>query len=131
MSVASSAVYLLDAAAAAAYGRGINTPQRKRPPANIHNDEAASRRAGFRAPIAAGEQTIAVAAQFLVEQFRDRFARGGALEVTLTRPVFFGDTLIVQIENDLRANGIEHLRVWVENQSHERVLEGTARVRTA
>jgi len=83
--------YLLDAAAAAAYLVAIERPRRRAPEANIHNDDAAARKAGFRAPIAAGEQTYAVMANFLVDSFGIEFLRGGRLEAALIKPVFYGD----------------------------------------
>jgi acyl dehydratase len=125
-----SAPYLLDAAAAKAYHDGIELPARRRPRANIHDDQDAARKAGFTAPIAGGEQTIAIIAQFLADKFGLRFIRGGRIEVSLTRPVLYGDTLtshakIVSIDAD-RA----HLEIDVENQRGEKVLTGTAAVRT-
>jgi acyl dehydratase len=125
-----SAPYLLDAAAAKAYHDGIELPVRRRPRANIHDDQDAARKAGFTAPIAGGEQTIAIVAQFLADQFGLRFVRGGRIEVALTRPVLYGDTLtchakIVSIDAD-RAQ----LEIEVENQRGEKVLTGTAAVRT-
>jgi acyl dehydratase len=124
-----SAPYLLDAAAARAYHDGIELPARRRPRANIHDDQDAARKAGFTAPIAGGEQTIAIVAQFLADTFGLRFVRGGRIEVSLTRPVLYGDTLtshakIVSIDAD-RA----HLEIDVENQRGEKVLTGTAAVR--
>ena len=87
-------------------------------------------RPGFTAPIAGGEQTIAIVAQFLADKFGLRFIRGGRIEVSLTRPVLYGDTLtshakIVSIDAD-RAQ----LEIDVENQRGEKVLTGTAAVRT-
>ena len=125
-----SAPYLLDAAAAKAYHDGIELPVRRRPRANIHDDKDAARKAGFTAPIAGGEQTIAIVAQFLADKFGLRFVRGGRIEVSLTRPVLYGDTLtshakIVSIDAD-RAQ----LEIDVENQRGEKVLTGTAAVRT-
>ncbi len=125
-----SAPYILDAAAAKAYHDGIELPARRRPRANIHDDQDAARKAGFTAPIAGGEQTIAIVAQFLADTFGLRFVRGGRIEVALTRPVLYGDTLtshakIVSIDAD-RA----HLEIEVENQRGEKVLTGTAAVRT-
>jgi acyl dehydratase len=125
-----SAPYLLDAAAAKAYHDGIELPVRRRPHANIHDDQDAARKAGFTAPIAGGEQTIAIAAQFLADKFGLRFIRGGRIEVSLTRPVLYGDTLtsharVVSIDED-RAQ----LEIDVENQRGEKVLTGTAAVRT-
>ena len=125
-----SAPYLLDAAAAKAYHEGIERPPRRRPPRGIHDDKDAARKAGFVAPIAGGEQTIAVIAQFLADNFGMRFVRGGRIEVALIKPVLFGDTLtshakIVSVDAD-RAE----LQIHVENQRGEQVLTGTAAVRT-
>ena len=121
--------YLLDTAAAKAYGEGIETPPRRRPRGNIHDDNDAARKAGFAAPIAAGEQTIAIVAQFLADRFGMRFMRGGRIEVSLTRPVFYGDTLtsrakIVSLDAD-RAG----LEIQVDNQRGEQVLTGIAALR--
>jgi len=121
--------YLLDAAAAKAYIEGIEEPPRRRPRGNIHDDNDAARKAGFVAPIAAGEQTIAIVAQFLADRFGMRFMRGGRIEVSLTRPVFYGDTLtsrakIVSLDAD-RAG----LEIQVDNQRGEQVLTGIAALR--
>jgi acyl dehydratase len=126
-----SAPYLLDEAAAKAYHDGIERPVRRRERGNIHDDKNAARKAGFVAPIAGGEQTIAVVAQFLADNFGLRFVRGGRIEVSLTRPVLYGDTLtshakIVSVNPD--ANRAE-LQIHVDNQRGEQVLIGTAAVR--
>jgi acyl dehydratase len=126
-----SAPYLLDAAAAKLYGAAIESPPRRGPHAGIHDDKDAARNAGFVAPIAGGEQTIAVVAQFLADEFGLRFVRGGRLEVSLTKPVLFGDTLtshatIVSLD---AARALLNIRV--ENQHGEEVLVGIAAVRTA
>jgi len=123
--------YLLDAAAAKAYGEGIESPRRRASRRSIHDDKDAARDAGFVAPIAAGEQTVAVMAQFLADNFGMRFVRGGRIEVALTKPVLFGDTLtsharIDRIVGDERAE----LKIRVENQRGEDVLVGSASVRT-
>src|SRR5579862_6519997 len=88
-----SAPYLLDAAAAKLYQDGVEGPPRRRPPRGIHDDKDAARKAGFVAPIAGGEQTIAIVAQFLADNFGMRFVRGGRIEVSLIKAVLFGDTL--------------------------------------
>jgi len=123
--------YVLDAAAAKAYGEGIESPRRRASRRSIHDDKDAARDAGFVAPIAAGEQTIAVIAQFLADNFGMRFVRGGRIEVSLTKPVLFGDTLtshvrVERIVDDERAE----LKIRVENQRGEEVLVGSALVRT-
>jgi len=126
-----SAPYLLDAAAAKAYQDGIEGPPRRRPPRGIHDDKDAARRAGFVAPIAGGEQTIAIVAQFLADNFGMRFLRGGRIEVSLTRPVLFGDTLTSHariVAVDANSNRGE-LQIHVANQCGEQVLTGTAAVR--
>src|SRR5271168_4443865 len=119
-----SAPYLLDAAAAKLYHDGIERPPRHRPPRGIHDDKDAARKAGFVAPIAGGEQTIAIVAQFLADNFGMRFVRGGRIEVALTKPVLFGDTLtshakVVEVDPD--ANRVE-LQIHVANQRGEQVL---------
>lgn len=124
-----SAPYVLDDAAADAYRRALDSPPRRREPKNIHSDPAAASRAGFTAPIAAGEQTLAVIAQFLQEKFGERFMRGGRIEVTLTRPVLYGDTLMSHAVAAKREKGMMQFNIWVENQKGERVLEGTASIR--
>ncbi len=121
--------YVLDAPAAKAYHDGIELPPRRRPPRGIHDDQDAARKAGFVAPIAGGAQTIAIIAQFLADNFGLRFIRGGRIDVSLTRPVLFGDTLtshakIVSVGTD-RAE----LRIHVANQRGEQVLTGTAAIR--
>jgi len=124
-----SAPYLLDEAAAKAYGESIEGPPRRRSRGNIHDDQDAARQAGFVAPIAAGEQTIAIIAQFLADNFGMRFVRGGRIEVSLTRPVFYGDTLTSHakiVSVDARRAG---LQIHVDNQRGEQVLTGTAAVR--
>ena len=126
-----SAPYLLDAAAAKLYHDGIEGPARRRPPRGIHDDKEAARKAGFVAPIAGGEQTIAVIAQFLADNFGMRFVRGGRIEVSLTKPVLFGDTLTSHakiVSVDANSNRAE-LQIHVENQRGEQVLTGTAAVR--
>ena len=124
-----SAPYILDAAAAKAYQDGVEGPVRRRPPRGIHDDKDAARKAGFVAPIAGGEQTIAVIAQFLADNFGMRFVRGGRIEVSLTRPVLFGDTLTSHAKIvSVNATHAE-LQIHVENQRGEQVLTGTAAVR--
>jgi acyl dehydratase len=121
--------YLLDDAAAQAYERGLKHPPRRRARANIHTDRAAASRAGFAAPIAGGEQTIAVAIQLVVDTFGERFLRGGGFEVALVKPVLFGDTIAAHARIARADQDRLELEVWVENQHGVQVLTGTARVR--
>jgi acyl dehydratase len=125
-----SAPYILDAAAAKAYHDGIELPVRRSPRANIHDDKDAARKAGFTAPIAGGEQTIAGVAQFLADKFGLRFIRGGRIEVALTRPVLYGDTLTSHAKIVSMDANRAQLEIDVENQRGEKVLTGTAAVRT-
>jgi acyl dehydratase len=123
-----STPYLLDAAAAKAYGEGIESPPRRPRRVNIHTDNDAARKAGFRAPIAGGEQTYAVMANFILDTFGVGFQRGGRLEASLIKPVFFGDTLTMHARVVDGDGAHLHLEVWTENQLGERVLIGVARV---
>jgi acyl dehydratase len=122
--------YILDAAAAKAYGEGIESPRRRASRRSIHDDKDAARNAGFAAPIAAGEQTIAVIAQFLADNFGMRFVRGGRLEVALTKPVLFGDILISHAMIERVDHDRAELKLRVENQRGEEVLAGSASIRS-
>lgn len=123
--------YPLDDDAAEAYERGVKEPRRRKWRTNIHTDREAASKAGFAAPIAAGEHTIAVAMQLLVDRFGERFLRGGGFDVALVKPVLFGDTIIAHAR--VASVGQERigLDLWVENQNGARVLAGTASVRAA
>lgn len=119
--------YLLDEEAAQAYEFGIREPARRRR-RNIHSDREAAAKAGFRAPIAAGEHTIAVAMQLIVDRFGERFFRGGCFDVSLIKPVFFSDTITPHARVAAERDGNLEMELWVENQDGARVLSGTARV---
>ncbi len=123
-----SAPYLLDADAAEAYGEGIESPPRRAPRVNIHTDDEAARKAGFPAPIAGGEQTYAVMANFILDSFGIGFLRGGRLEAALVKPIFYGDTLTMHARIADASSTPLQLEVWTENQRGERVLIGAARV---
>ena len=120
--------YLLDESAAHAYQAGVKEPPRRRR-RNIHTDREAASRAGFEAPIAAGEHTIAVMMQLLVDQFGMNFIRGGGFEVTLIKPVLYGDTICCHASVIGIKEGRAEFRVWVENQRGQHVLTGTASAR--
>ena len=123
-----SAPYLLNAASANAYHDGLEQPPRRAPRRGIHDDKAAAHKAGFVAPIAGGEQTIAIIAQFLADKFGMRFLRGGRIEVSLTRPVFFGDTLTSRAKILSTDSQKAHLQIHVETQRGEHVLIGSAAI---
>jgi acyl dehydratase len=120
--------FLLDAEAASAYQEGVESPPRRAPRVNIHTDNEAAHKAGFRAPIAGGEQTYALMANFLLDSFGIGLLRGGRLEAALVKPVFYGDRLTMHARV-IDANGpYVQLEVWTDNDRGERVLIGTARV---
>jgi acyl dehydratase len=121
--------YLLDDAAAQAYERGLKHPPRRGSRINIHTDRAAATRAGFAAPIAAGEHTIAVAIQLVVDTFGERFLRGGGFEVALIKPVLYGDTIAAHARVARAEQGHLEIDLWVVNQHGAQVLAGSARVR--
>jgi acyl dehydratase len=124
--VIAAAPYLLDDAAAEAYGASVKEPARRRIK-NIHSDPRAAAEAGFAKPIAAGEQTIAVMMQLIADRFGEDFYRGGRFDVALVKPVLFGDTLAARAKVERIANGFAELSMRVENQRGEAVLTGTAR----
>jgi acyl dehydratase len=126
-----SAPYVLDADAAKAYHEGIESPPRRRPRGNIHDNQDAARKAGFAAPIAGGEQTLAIIAQFLADTFGMRFVRGGRIEVALTRPVLYGDTLTSHARVVSADAHRAELEIHIENQRGENVLVGSAAVRVS
>jgi acyl dehydratase len=128
MSEMVSKPFLVDADAANAYETGVNGPPRRAPRMNIHTDDEAARKAGFTAPIAGGEQTYAVMANFILDSFGVGFLRGGRLEAALVKPVFYGDALTMHARIVDADNPHLQLEVWTENQRGERVLIGTARV---
>ena len=123
-----STPYLLDADAAKAYGAAIESPPRRAQRVNIHTDDYAARKAGYRAPIAAGEQTYALMANFILDSFGAEFLRGGRLEAALVKPVFYGDKLTMRARIIEASGTALQLEVWTENDRGERVLTGTARV---
>jgi acyl dehydratase len=123
----SAAPYLLDDAAAQAYEHGVKEPPR-RWRTNIHTDRDAASKAGFTAPIAAGEHTIALAMQLIVDRFGECFMRGGAFDVALIKPVLFGDTLTVHARVTSADDRHLELELRVQNQDGASVLTGTARV---
>ena len=118
--------YTLDEAEAHAYAAAIERPATRHPRPSIHSDPEAARKAGFRAPIAAGEQSYALVANFLVDLFGVRFLRGGRLEAVFLKPVFYGQRLTVHARVSARGESATELEVWVEDEDRDRVLTGKA-----
>jgi acyl dehydratase len=120
--------YPLDEAEAHAYVAALERPAQRHPRPSIHGDIEAARKAGFRAPIAAGEQSYALVANFLVDLFGIAFLRGGKLEAVFVKPVFYGQRLTVHARVSARTESAAELEVWVENEDRERMLSGKATV---
>lgn len=116
----------LDETEALAYAAAIERPAQRRPRPSIHSDPEAARKAGFRAPIAAGEQSYAMVANFLVDLFGIAFLRGGKLEAVFLKPVFYGQRLTVHARVSARSGSATEMEVWVENEDRDRVLTGKA-----
>ncbi|MGH7863690.1 MAG: MaoC family dehydratase [Candidatus Binataceae bacterium] len=125
----STPAYVLDREKHLAYGRSIDAPPRRRPPAGIHDDPAAAAKAGYAAPIADGEQVLALAARLLCEHFGIGFLRGGRIDVAFIKPVYFGTQLTARARVTRVGDGAADLEVWVENRELERVMAGAATVR--
>ncbi|MGH7949962.1 MAG: MaoC family dehydratase [Candidatus Binataceae bacterium] len=124
----SSTSYVLDRERHLAYGRSIETPPRRRPPAGIHDDPAAAAKAGYAAPIADGEQVLALAARMLCERFGMVFLRGGSIDIAFIKPVYFGAELTARARVTRIRDGFAELDVWVENRDQDRVMVGTASI---
>jgi acyl dehydratase len=98
--------------------------------ATIHTDMEAARREGLSAPVATGPQVAAL----IFRQLRDAFGRGwiegGKCELTFRRPVSVTDFCVargVVTRRDPDAGGMRlTCDVWIENQSGEKVIVGTA-----
>lgn len=118
--------YSFDEAEAHAYAAAIERPATHHPRASIHSDTEAARKAGFRAPIAVGEQSYALLANFLADLFGARFLRGGKLEAIFLKPVFYGQRLTAHARVSARDESAAELEVWVENEYRERVVSGRA-----
>jgi len=125
----SSPPYVLDREKHLAYERSIEAPPRLQPPAGIHDDPAAAAKAGYSAPIADGEQVLALAARMLCEHFAMGFLRGGRIDVAFIKPVYFGAELTARARVTRIHDHLADLDVWVENRERERVMVGTASVR--
>ncbi|HEY2662691.1 MAG TPA: MaoC family dehydratase, partial [Candidatus Binataceae bacterium] len=121
--------YLIDEKCANGYLLAAPDRPTSRRRVNIHNDLAAARKAGYRAPIVAGEHTWAFLAGFLADQYGARFIRGGRLELAFIKPVLFGETIRAAAREIGRCGDSVGLEVWVENAGGERVATGRARVR--
>jgi len=120
--------YLIDENTANAYlAANPERPGSRR--LNIHNDPQAARKAGYQAPIIAGEHTWAFLAGFLADRYGERFIHGGRLEASFIKPLLFGES-IRAFARELGPSGdCVELEVWVENDRGQKVAIGAARVR--
>jgi len=121
--------YLIDEKSAHAYLQAAPDRPASRRRVNIHNDLEAAQKAGYRAPIVAGEHTWAFLAGFLADRYGARLIRGGRLELAFIKPVMFGETIRASAREIRRHADALELEVWVENDRGERVATGSARVR--
>ena len=112
--------YLLDAAAAKAYREGIESPARRRPRAQ-HPRPIRTRRArrAFAAPIAGGEQTYRGDGEIHRSNVRHGFPARRPHRRSLTRPVFYGDTLTIARENRFDDDGSQ-LQLEMDRESTRR-----------
>lgn len=96
----------------------------------IHTDMEAARREGLAAPVATGPQVAAL----IFRQLRDAFGRGwvegGKCDLTFRRPVSVTDFCVAKGVVTGREEGAGGTRltcdVWIENQSGDKVIVGTA-----
>lgn len=98
--------------------------------ATIHTDMEAARREGLPAPVATGPQVAALIFRQLRTCFGRGWIEGGRCELTFRRPVYVTDFCVARGVIERREEVPEgvrlHCDVWIENQSGEKVIVGTA-----
>ena len=98
--------------------------------ATIHTDVEAARREGLPAPVATGPQVAALIFRQLRTCFGRGWVEGGRCELTFRRPVYVTDFCVARgvVERvEHAAEGVRlHCAVWIENQSGDKVIVGSA-----
>ena len=98
--------------------------------ATIHTDMEAARREGLPSPVATGPQVAALIFRQLRTCFGRGWIEGGRCELTFRRPVYVTDFCVARGVIERREEVPEgvrlHCDVWIENQSGEKVIVGTA-----
>ena len=96
----------------------------------IHTDMEAARREGLPAPIAIGPQVAALIFRLLRLGYERGWIEGGRCELTFRRPVYVTDFCVAKglvTRRETTASGVRlHCDVWIENQSGEKVIVGSA-----
>jgi len=101
--------------------------------ANIHTDAEKARLAGLPGPVAHGRHPVALVSEAMMRDFGAAWARGGELDMTLTRLIFPGDTLTLEREVVSTSREGDDIVITVRitflNQARQSVQTGEARVR--
>jgi acyl dehydratase len=98
--------------------------------ATIHTDVDAARREGLPAPVATGPQVAALIFRQLRTCFGRGWIEGGNCTLTFRRPVYVTDFCVARgivMRREEGHDGVRlHCDVWIENQTGEKVIVGTA-----
>ncbi|HEY7205679.1 MAG TPA: MaoC family dehydratase [Methylomirabilota bacterium] len=101
--------------------------------ANIHTDTEKARLAGLPGPVAHGRHPVALVSEAMMRDFGAAWARGGELDMTLTRLIFPGDTLTLErevVSVSREGDGsVVTVSIAFVNQDGQPVQTGEARVR--
>ena len=96
----------------------------------IHTDMEAAQREGLPAPVATGPQVAALIFRQLRTCFGVGWIEGGRCELTFRRPVYVTDFCVARGIVKRREEAGESVRlhcdVWIENQTGDKVIVGTA-----
>jgi acyl dehydratase len=98
--------------------------------ATIHTDVEAARREGLANPVATGPQVAALIFRQLRTCFGKGWIEGGQCSLTFRRPVYVTDFCVARGRVTRREDAPEgvrlHCDVWIDNQSGDKVIVGTA-----
>ncbi len=96
---------------------------------NIHTDVKAARIEGLKAPVAGGPLLLSQLSRMMIA-FGEGWIKGGKLSAKIIRPAYSGDFVTAKgiIKEKIPENsGVRYVcDVWVEKQTGEKVIVGTA-----
>lgn len=97
---------------------------------NIHSDLDAAKVEGLKAPVAAGPLLLSQISRMMMIAFGEGWIRGGKIVAKIIRPAYAGDFVTAKgaiKEKVMESSGVRYIcDVWVEKQTGEKVIVGTA-----
>ncbi len=97
---------------------------------NIHTDLEAARLEGLKAPVAGGPLLLAQLSRMMTIAFGEGWVKGGKMSVKIAKPTYAGDFVTAKgivKEKVAEKSGYRFIcDVWVEKQSGEKAIVGTA-----